>query len=75
MKNKIEMITDAEKKGIPTFTLKATDKHSVKALEQYISNIVRDKNITLEFKEEIIQIYEEFIQYQTEKRPYIKSPD
>ena len=75
MKNKIDMITTAEANGIPTFVLKATDKHTLPVLKQYLHRVIDDPAVTHVFKQDLLGIVESFQNYQFKKAPFIKSPD
>ena len=75
MKDPIKMIKKAQEQDIPTFTVKATDKHSYKAVAKYFQAVSNDPEVSEEFKNEIEVIFKEFFEFQQDNKSMIKIPD
>jgi hypothetical protein len=74
MKDPVKMIEEANKNGIPTFTIKATDVHAHSAMFNYLMNIIEDSNVSLDFLSEIIVIYRAFNIWKEENEEKVKVP-
>jgi len=57
------MILDAQQKGIPTFTIKGTDKYAVGAIRHYYALLLKDDKVSEHYKAEIRHFLLEFERY------------
>lgn len=75
MKDPIKIIKKCRERNEPTFTVKASDMYSLHVVQGYNVEIQRNCVLNVDFKDEVNNICNEFIDWRYNNKALVKLPD